>query len=122
MMRGNGGRAMANPKGKGRRKGVRKPAFSDADREVFRLLRDARATAETGKDVWQFAVGLAELHAAGATDADLRRLVRDGQVECRVEVTTPAAKARRFRRWHSLALPARSCFVLTEAGTAAAAV
>lgn len=69
-------------------------------------------------DIWQFAVGIAELRAAGLRDSDCRWLVCAGYAEHAQEVTRIDDDSRRFRLVHNLSFFTRSCFVLTARGVA----
>jgi hypothetical protein len=53
---------------------------------------------------------------------DLRRLVRDGLAEYRIEVTKPRSQRREFEAWdnHNRSIPDGSCFVLTQRGVSLA--
>jgi hypothetical protein len=84
------------------------------------LLRETREVAEESqRDPWEFALEIAQLHAAGLSNTDLRRLLLAGLVEHGVEQYRLRG-SRQFRRLTGLALPADTCFVLTEAGVQAA--
>ncbi|HEY1378637.1 MAG TPA: hypothetical protein VGF55_17690 [Gemmataceae bacterium] len=90
------------------------PGFRESDEVLIRLLWQADQASRG--DRWQEAVPRAELQASGVQRADLVRLIRDGLLEYRVETTTARSKRRTFRTWHSLAIPAGSCFLLTGLG------
>lgn len=94
--------------------------FSAGVRSALRLLWEACRQARQEEDLWQFAINLAEVHEAGATSTDLRRLVHDGLVEYRVECTAARTRRRQFQEWHNLSLPHGSCFILTKPGIAVA--
>jgi hypothetical protein len=84
----------------------------------FLQIRDAGDYAhDLGQDVWQFAVELDPLRIAGLTHNDLRWLISHGYVNHAEELTRPGDRKRRFRRIRSLSFPARTCFVLSEAGS-----
>ena len=87
-------------------------------RAALRLLAAAYPPGGSGDDPWQNAVALAELRRAGVTRVDVRRLVRDGLAECKIEVTKPRSRRRQFKPWDNRtgAIPDASCFVLTERG------
>ena len=72
-----------------------------------------------GVDVWQFALEMEDLMVLGLAKSDLRYLAVCGYVDHAREVTTRRDDARRFQRCRTLALPERTCFVLTGAGNAA---
>jgi hypothetical protein len=81
------------------------------------LLREAREAAEAAQtDVWEFALEIAQLHTAGLSNTDLRQLLCCDLIKSGVETFRPDAARRSFRCPNSLALPAQSCFVLTEEG------
>src|SRR5205814_2081093 len=103
----------------GRADAVR-PGSQAHTQAALRLLWEAHQQVCPGEDLWQFAVRLTELRAAGVTEADLRRLVHDGLAEYRVEVTQSRSRRRQLRRWRSLAIPEGSCFALTDAGAGTA--
>jgi hypothetical protein len=70
--------------------------------------------------VWEFAVSLAELLAAGVDPSDLRRLVAEGLVKHGLDQTKPAAKRRTIRCVANLSFTDRSNFVLSDQGLALA--
>jgi hypothetical protein len=81
------------------------------------LLLQAQEVARwSGSDVWDFAVEIDRLQAAGLTNTLLRWLVKESHVEHRREVTRQPARRRRFGPAAGLTLGARSCFVLTPEG------
>jgi hypothetical protein len=97
------------------------PALTAAVQKSLRLLLDAHAYAQdTDGNVWDFAVELPALLAAGATASALRWLVRQGYAEAGIEITQPADPQRSFQKLANLAFPANTCFVLTAAGVALA--
>jgi len=90
-------------------------------RDALGLLLVARGYAqELQLDVWDFAVELCSLQAAGLTTSDLRWLACKGYVEHAAETTPPEKDHREFRRLGQLSLAQQTCFVLTERGTAVA--
>src|SRR5262245_41103258 len=92
-------------------------ATSAAALPALDLLRRARdAAAQLNVDRWEFAVGLAELLAAGASETDVRWLVAKGYAQHAVERVRPDVGMRTFRRIANFALTARTCLVLTNAG------
>ncbi len=102
---------------------LRRPELvtSPGAQAALRLLQGAHcAASQAGRDVWQFAVDLAELRAAGASGSDLRSLLCEGYVAHAEELCDPGAAERTFRTLPSLVLLERSCFVLTPAGLALA--
>jgi hypothetical protein len=81
------------------------------------LLRDALERArELKHDPWEFAVNIRQLRAAGLTNTDLRWLVCKGYAEHALEGISAGAGRRSFLKLASLALPERTCFVLTAQG------
>jgi hypothetical protein len=85
------------------------------------FLRQARdAALAVGRDPWEFAVEVGALFAAGLSPTDLRRLLAEGYVRHALEQAPPRGKRRRFRPLSNLAIPARTCFILTAAGDALA--
>ena len=81
------------------------------------LLRDALQRAgELRQDAWDFAVEIRKLRAAGLTNSDLRWLVCKGYAEHAVEGRNTDVSRRSFLRLANLALPERTCFVLTRRG------
>lgn len=90
-------------------------------RRGFRQLLDARRYAlDCGLPLWDFAVEITWLYAAGLTDNDLRWLIVKGHVEHAHE--TERGDRRRTRQFHPVgaqSFAAKSCFVLTDAGAAA---
>ncbi|HXY37414.1 MAG TPA: hypothetical protein VEI07_24510 [Planctomycetaceae bacterium] len=68
-------------------------------------------------DRWQFAIGITELCASGATLADLRWLILRGFAEHALETTIPSDAERSFRNLTPTAFPEKTCFVLSSAGT-----
>jgi hypothetical protein len=81
------------------------------------LLREARAAAHAAeRDVWEFAVEVRELRAAGLSHTDLRWLLATGQAEHGVERVAAGGRQRRFEALANLAIPESACFILTAAG------
>jgi hypothetical protein len=66
--------------------------------------------------VWDFALELSGLLAAGATSADLRWLIAQGYLDFATETTLPGDAARRFHQRRCLAFSPETCFILTDAG------
>lgn len=86
------------------------------------LRQGAEDAREFGESVWDFAVEIDRLHECGVTNNDLRRLVREGQIEHRLEIRSLRADARCFRSIANLCFTKRSCFILgTPHGASAAA-
>jgi hypothetical protein len=85
-------------------------------RQAFQLLLQAHEYAcSMNLDSWDFAVELACLEEAGLTRSDVRWLSVQGYL-LQAEEIRNAGDRREFRSVGSLALPERSCFVLTAAG------
>lgn len=84
----------------------------------FALLREAACYArELDRDVWEFAVEIDTLLAAGLTRNELRWLCLKGYASHAVETTRPNARHRRtFARRDSAAFSPLTCFVATAAG------
>jgi hypothetical protein len=80
------------------------------------LLGAFRYAQTSREDVWEFAVEIGTLRAAGVSHGDLRCLICMGYVEHAIEVTTLKSSTRMFRKLHNLALPEDTCLVLTAAG------
>jgi hypothetical protein len=98
------------------------PAVLPGDRgarieTALRLLREAfDAAVQLRRDVWEFAVDVRELLAAGVTGTDLRWLLCLGYAEHGVETVNLSDTRRRIRCLSSLALTEGTCFVLTDKG------
>lgn len=87
------------------------------------LLRDAlEGAADLHLTSREFAIEVAQLHAAGLTNTDLRWLIGKGFVEHLCERPTKARGPRLLRKAHGLSISQASCFVLTPAGDAAASL
>ena len=85
-------------------------------------LAEAFACAQDGaSDVWEFAIGLETLLAAGVGESELRWLVAKGYAEHACETTTARDARRKFRPGRNLAFQQRTSFILTEAGSRFAA-
>jgi hypothetical protein len=86
-----------------------------AESLAVEILADARRSAERHqRDVWDFAVELSLLLAAGITVTDLRSLVCQGVISHARELAAPAARNRRFRRLKNLGFPPSTCFILAD--------
>lgn len=80
-------------------------------------LLEARAYADSlGLPIWEFAIGLDELRAAGYTTNDLRWLVRKRYVEHALETTLPGENQRSFRAIGMCGWTSATCFVISDAG------
>jgi hypothetical protein len=83
------------------------------------LLMDAATCAkDVGAEAWQFSVELAALLRTGLTTNECRWLVAKGLAKHACEMTTHDADRRVFQPCTNLALPKRSCFIITERGLA----
>jgi hypothetical protein len=71
-----------------------------------------------GAELWQFSVEISALLRAGLTTNECRWLVAKGLAKHACEMTTPEADRRVFQPCTNLALPKRTCFVITERGMA----
>jgi hypothetical protein len=86
---------------------------------ALELLFEAYDTAlDEGCDLWQFAVEVEDLRAAGLTKTQIRRLIRQGYLDRAEERTKPRSRKRRFEKIVNLGLTVRTCAVLTEQGAA----
>jgi hypothetical protein len=85
---------------------------------VLALLRSAHDAAHAlNRDIWEFAVEIDDLHAVGATNTHLRLLVCEGYAMHAVErIRGHHLGHRSFCKLTNLALPSRSCFVITKNG------
>ena len=68
-------------------------------------------------DVWQYALEIQQMYAAGLTNTDLRILVNRGLALHRVEYPN-RSRLRRFRLAPNLGLTSNTCFIGSEAGLA----
>ncbi len=87
------------------------------------LLEAYESAADSKRNPWDFAVEIAELHAAGLRTTDLRWLVGKGYVQHAIEKTKGGDTGRVFGKWGQLGqlrFSDRCGFVLTEAGIRAA--
>jgi hypothetical protein len=80
------------------------------------LRQGADDARECGVSIWEFAIEIDRLHAAGVTNNDLRLLLSGGLIEHRLEIRSLAGKERHFRTIANMCFTMRSCFVLTTAG------
>jgi hypothetical protein len=85
------------------------------------LLEACQLAATSRKDSWQFAVEITTLTHLKVSYSQIRWLIAEGLVEAQVETTNAATRRRTYRKLHSLALPERTCLVLTDRGQQAAA-
>lgn len=87
---------------------------------LLELLKAYRYADELTRDVWDFAVEIKTLRTAGLTNSEFRWLVCKDYVEHAREVTVAGDGDRGFQQPGNLVFPKRSCFVLTESGSAIA--
>jgi hypothetical protein len=81
------------------------------------LLHQAQICAQQlQRSPWDFAVGIRLLLSAGATENDLRWLVRRGFAEHACEQPKRRGSRRSFDRVAGLAFHVRTCFILTPTG------
>jgi hypothetical protein len=86
-------------------------------RPAIDLLLTAYHYAEDSlADSWQFAIGLNELQASGATLADVRWLILRGFAEHARETTIPGDSERSFRKLPATAFPLDTFVVLSARG------
>ena len=86
-------------------------------RAITRLLKANNYAEDTGRNVWEFAVTIAELRRDGVAENELRWLVCRGYIEHADEVVT-TGNERAYNRHVSLRFGKRSAFVITSAGVA----
>lgn len=95
------------------------PALVQRMRTGLALLLEAfDCAAALHCSVWEFAVNVGALRAAGCTNALLRTLVLLRHVEQAQEFTKATSRARRFRPCRGASFSARTFFVLTKEGAA----
>lgn len=83
------------------------------------LLLEAYCCAcDLGRDLWDFAVEISDLRAAGLTNNGLRWLLCKGYMRHAHEVTESVIQGRAFRPLGELTITPNACFVLTDAGVA----
>lgn len=85
------------------------------------LLRAYRYAADTGRNIWEFAVEISELFDAGLARSDLRWLVCKGYTDHGRERTVPGQSGRDIERTGGLVFSRRTCFILTPDGAQFAA-
>lgn len=71
---------------------------------------------ELGRDRWEFAVEIELLHSSGLNNNDLRWLIGKGYADHILETTSKGKGRRSTFRSGRLALPEKSCIILTDAG------
>jgi hypothetical protein len=82
---------------------------------IDRLLSARRYAEGTDRNIWEFALTIAELRRDGVTESDLRWLVCRGFIEHANEVATTSGE-RTFDRNVNLRFCKRTAFVITDAG------
>jgi hypothetical protein len=91
--------------------------FTPPIHSALALLMDAATCAQdVGAETWQFSVEISALLRSGLTTNECRWLVAKGLAKHACEMTTPEADRRVFQPCTNLALPKRTCFVITERG------
>ena len=88
---------------------------------LLQLLRARECARACQRPIWDFAVEISELRAAGLTITDLRCLACQGYMQHAAERTRPGMDARVFGRPGTLTFSRKTCFVLTGEGAAVAA-
>ena len=95
--------------------------FTPPIHSALSLLLDAATCAQdVGAELWQFSVEISALLRVGLTTNECRWLVAKGLAKHACEMTTPEGDRRIFQPCTNLALPKRTCFVITERGMACA--
>ncbi len=84
------------------------------------LFEASKYAVDTHSEAWDFAIPIRRLLKLGATETDLRWLVRKGFVEHAREVTVEGDDGREFRPTGNLTFCRRTCVVLTEVGFSSA--
>jgi hypothetical protein len=93
------------------------PRFTPPIHSALALLMDAATCAQdVGAELWQFSVEISALLRSGLTTNECRWLVAKGLAKHACEMTTPDADRRVFQPCTNLALPKRTCFVITDRG------
>lgn len=91
--------------------------FPSRLKTALAVLLSARDYAKkSGTDVWDFAEELEDLRLAGATNADLRWLLMERVILHAQEIPSTKSGHRQFCPLGALAMPQRTCFVLTDFG------
>ncbi len=80
------------------------------------LLRAAVYAHDSGRNVWEFAIGIHELEEHGLAPSEFRWLMHKGFVIHAIETTANGETTRAFRNFDSQCLGRMSVFVLTELG------
>src|SRR5580704_18039105 len=93
------------------------PRFTPPVNSALALLMDAATCAQdVGAELWQFSVEISAFLRSGLTTNECRWLVAKGFAKHACEMTTPDADRRVFQPCTNLALPKRTCFVITDRG------
>jgi hypothetical protein len=93
------------------------PRFTPPIHSALALLMDAATCAQdVGAELWQFSVEISALLRSGLTTNECRWIVAKGLAKHACEMTTPDADRRVFQPCTNLALPKRTCFVITDRG------
>ncbi|MCO8123829.1 hypothetical protein NHH03_18940 [Stieleria sp. TO1_6] len=71
---------------------------------------------DTDSDVWDFAVSIGRLKELGASETDLRWLVKKGYVQHGREITLEGDDGRQFRPTGNLNFSHHTCFVISSIG------
>jgi hypothetical protein len=96
--------------------------FTPPIHSALSLLMDAATCAhDVGAEIWQFSVEISALLRTGLTTNECRWLVAKGLAKHACEMTTPESERRVFQPCTNLALPKRTCFVITDRGMACSA-
>ena len=93
-----------------------KPLSAGKAAALGRLARAHDDADDLNVDILQFALSLADLYQGGASESDLRWLVKRNYVIVLVEMTGEHATNREFRAHSALTFSERTCFVLSYAG------
>ena len=92
------------------------PAAPHLRTALHLLLQAWDHARQSRRDVWNFAVEIADLRATGLARSDLRWLISMRYVQHAIEESPLGAERRVFGRVGTLVFRDRSCFVLTEEG------
>src|SRR4051812_19876945 len=79
---------------------------------INRLRRASNYAEDTGRNVWEFAVTIAELRRDGVSENELRWLVCRGYIEHATEIITTSGSEREFDRNVNLRFCKNTAFVL----------
>lgn len=80
------------------------------------LFRAYRYAVDTGSDIWDFAVDIAELEQAGLSKSEFRWLLAHDYAEHAEDVTLPTSSVRQFKPLGKHQFTDATCFVLREKG------